>query len=297
MAYPAENSRNHRTGWRFLVEPSGFIPDQMATGRPKCPFVAGVLNRAESHHPMRKHSTWIAALHLALLLAAPVFGAETVTVDGVLEKYVKAIGGKEAWNKVASRSIQAEFEGPFGATSAWSLRAKAPNRRLTRMESSPWGVLLDGFDGTTAWSKKQNGVQTKAGDELIWAAKEADFRREVRLRELYPDLAFKGTETLDGEAVQVLASQPTPSGQVRFSFSAKTGFLVRQQSEFKHAEGQDTRVEIRYSEYRAVDGLQYPHVQHLKISTAGPELEFRMRVKEVKHNETFAESSFRKPSD
>ena len=246
---------------------------------------------------MRKYSTLIAALHLALLLAAPVLGAEKGTVEGVLEKYVKAIGGKAAWNKVESRSIQAEFEGPNGATSAWSLRAKAPNQRLTRMESSPWGVLLDGFDGTTAWSKNQNGVQTKAGEELIWAAKEADFRREARLKELYPDLAFQGTETLDGEAVQVLESQPTPSGKVRFSFSAKTGFLVRQQSEFRHAEGQDTRVEIRYAEYRAVDGLLYPHVQHFKISAAGPELEFRMRVKEVKHNDKFEDSSFRKPSE
>lgn len=239
--------------------------------------------------------TVMTALHLAWLLAAPVFGADQGTVDGVLEKYVKAIGGKAAWNKVASRSIQAEFEGPGGATSGWSLQAKAPNQRLTRMESSPWGVLLDGFDGTTAWSKNINGVQTKNGDELSGAAKDADFRREVRLKELYPDLAFKGTETLDGEAVHVLESQPTPSSQERFSFSAKTGFLVRQQSKFKNAEGQDTRVEIRYSDYRAVDGLQYPHLQRFKIVAAGQELEFVMKVQKVKHNERFEDSLFRKP--
>ena len=190
-------------------------------------------------------------------------------MDGVLEKYVKAIGGKEAWNKVESRSIKAEFEGPGGATSGWSLQAKAPNKRLTRMESSPWGVLLDGFDGTTAWSKNQNGVQTKHGDELNRAGREADFRREVRLKELYPDLVFRGMETLDGEGVQVLESQPTPSSKERFSFSAKTGFLVRWQSELKNGKGDDTRVEIRYSEYRAVDGIQYPHVQRIKSLPLG----------------------------
>jgi len=252
----------------------------------------------------------MAALHLALLLAAPVFGAEKGTVDGVLEKYVKAIGGREAWNKVESRSIKAEFEGPGGATSGWSLQAKAPNKRLTRMESSPWGVLLDGFDGKTAWSKNRNGVRTKDGDELSLAEKEADLRREVRLKELYPDLVFRGTETLDGEEVQVLESKPTPSSKERFSFSAKTGFLVRQQSEFKNAEGHDTRVEIRYSEYRAVDGLQYPHLQRFRISAAGQEIglgmkvielgmkviEFGMKVKEVKHNEKFEDSIFSKPS-
>jgi len=246
--------------------------------------------------PNTRNSTLVIALHLVWLLAAPVLGAEKGSVDGVLEKYVKVIGGKEAWSKVGSRSIQAEFEGPGGATSGWSLRAKAPNKRLTRMESSPWGVLLDGFDGTTAWSKNPNGVRTKAGEELSRAEKEADLRREVRLKELYPDLVFKGTETLDGEEVQVLESKPTPSSKERFSFSAKTGFLVRQQSEFKDAEGHDTRVEIRYSEYRAVDGLQYPHVQRFKISLAGQALEFVMKVKEVKHNEKFEDSIFSKPS-
>ena len=116
------------------------------------------------------------------------------------------------------------------------------------------------------------------------------------MKELYPDLVFKGTETLDGEEVQVLESKPTPSSKERFSFSAKTGFLVRRQSEFKKAGGNDTRVEIRYSEYRAVDGLQYPHFQRLKFVAAGQEIEFGMKIKEVKHNERLEDSIFSKPS-
>lgn len=246
--------------------------------------------------PNTRSSSLIAVLHVVLLLAAPVLGAEKGTVDGVLEKYVKAIGGKEAWNKVESRSIKAEFEDPFGTTSGWRMLAKAPNKRFTKMESSPWGTLLDGFDGTTAWSKGQNGVRTKDGDELSLAEKEADLLREVRLKELYPDLVFKGTETLDGEEVRILESKPTMSSKERFSFSAKTGFLVRQQSEFKNAEGNDTRVEIRYLEYQAVDGLQYPHVQRFKIVIPGLEIELKMKVKEVKHNEKLEDSIFRKPS-
>ena len=71
---------------------------------------------------------------------------------------------------------------------------------------------------------------------------------------------------------------------------------MRWQSEFKNAQGNDARVEIRYSEYRAADGLQYPHVQRIKIVAAGQELEFWMKVKEVKHNERLEDSIFRKPS-
>ena len=71
---------------------------------------------------------------------------------------------------------------------------------------------------------------------------------------------------------------------------------MRQQSVLKNGKGDDTRVEIRYSEYRAVDGIQYPHVQRIKIVAAGQELEFWMKVKEVKHNEKLEDSIFRKPS-
>jgi hypothetical protein len=239
----------------------------------------------------------IAALHLALLVTIPALGAQKQTVDGILEKYVKAVGGKEAWNKVESRSFKADYEAPHGATSAWTLQAKAPNKHLTRMESSPWGTLIDGFDGTTAWSKNQNGVQTKQGDELSRVEKDADFRREVRLKELYPDLGFKGTETFDGEMVQVLESKPTLDSKEKFSFSAKTGLLVRRQSEYKNAEGVDLRVELRYSDYRPIDGLQYPHLQQLKFSIAGQDLEFTVKVKEIKHNEKFDDAIFGKPAD
>jgi hypothetical protein len=71
---------------------------------------------------------------------------------------------------------------------------------------------------------------------------------------------------------------------------------VRQQSEFKNAEGNDTHVETRYLEYRAVDGLQYPHHQRFKIVIPGLEIELKMKVKEVKHNERFEDSIFSKPS-
>jgi hypothetical protein len=53
---------------------------------------------------------------------------------------------------------------------------------------------------------------------------------------------------------------------------------------------------MRYSDYRAVDGLQYPHRQQLKISAAGQDIEFGMKVKQIKHNEPFDDAIFSKPS-
>jgi hypothetical protein len=46
------------------------------------------------------------------------------SVDAVVEKYVKAVGGKEALSKVESRSFKADLV-LAGSTSDWTLVAKA----------------------------------------------------------------------------------------------------------------------------------------------------------------------------
>jgi len=186
-----------------------------------------------------------------------------LTVDEVLGKYAAAVGGKEAWAKVQSRTMTADFE-LFGSQTEWKVQAKAPNKRRSETELGALGSTVDGFDGTTAWTKNQAGVRSKTGDELVRAKMEAEFNREVRLKELYPDLAAKAVETFGGEDVHVLESKPTPTSTERFSFSAKTGLMVRQQTQFKNQEGADVALEMNYADYREVEGLKYPHLQKLK---------------------------------
>jgi acetyl esterase/lipase len=218
-----------------------------------------------------------------------------LTVDEVLGKYAAAVGGKEAWAKVQSRTMTADFE-LFGSQTEWKVQAKAPNKRRSETELGALGSTVDGFDGTTAWTKNQAGVRSKTGDELVRAKMEAEFNREVRLKELYPDLAAKAVETFGGEDVHVLESKPTPTSTERFSFSAKTGLMVRQQTQFKNQEGADVALEMNYADYREVEGLKYPHLQKLKISAAGQELfSTEFKVKSIKHNEKLEDALFTSP--
>jgi hypothetical protein len=219
------------------------------------------------------------------------------TVEAVLERYVKAIGGQEAWSKVETRQMKADLEAA-GATTEWTLVAKPPNRRATRLELPGLGLIEDGFDGTTAWQKSNNGIKTKEGDDLARAKVEADFRREVRLKELYPDLEFEGTEKFNDETVQVLESKPTATSKERFSFSDQTGLLVRQQSTVRAADGNELGIETEVSDYRDVDGIKYPHAQKLTIIAGGlPLFEFELKVTEIKHNEKIDDARFAKPAN
>ncbi len=249
-----------------------------------------------------KSLRFAALLTLAFLFAsAPlrVKGAEKdASVDAILDKFVKAVGGKEAWEKVESRQVTADVE-IFGATAEWKLDAKAPNLRAARVDLPNIGPVEDGFDGTTAWSKSRDGgVQAKEGDEQELAKREADFRREVRLKELYPNLIAKGTDRVNGEEVQVLESKPTPTTTARFSFSTETGLLVRQQAEFPGKDGGQVTVESDLSDYREVDGIRYPHQTKVQILVGGqPAFDFVIKVKSIKHNEKIDDARFKKPAE
>lgn len=237
-------------------------------------------------------------LQLLCLCSASLMAADAPpTVDAVLAKYTAAIGGQDAWSKIEARSIKADVE-IFGSSTEWSLRAKSPNKRRTEIELGPLGLLIDGFDGSTAWAKNQSGIKIKEGDELINARNEADFRREIRLKELYPGLAVKPNEKLADEEVYVLEAKPTPTSKQRFSFSIKSGLLLREQTESKNAEGVEGVVEKTYTDYRDVDGLKYPHVHKLKISAGGQEiLNSEFKVKAIKHNNKYDDALFVVPNE
>jgi len=68
-------------------------------------------------------------LQLACMCATSLMAADSLpTVDAILAKYTEAIGGRDAWNRIESRSIKADVEF-FGSSTEWSLRAKSPNKR------------------------------------------------------------------------------------------------------------------------------------------------------------------------
>jgi hypothetical protein len=216
------------------------------------------------------------------------------TVDSILDKYVEASGGKAAMEKIKSRIVKGEID-LLGATSDWQMSAKAPNKQISELNSATLGAIVDGFDGMVAWSKNQGGIRVKEGEELAKTKRDADFYRDVKFKTLYPDLAYKGTDKVDGEEVRVLESKPSASSKERFSFSTKSGLLIRQESELEGPQGK-VMAAVRLDDFRAVDGVKYPFNLKFKINTGGQDFEFGIKVKEVKHNVAIEDAKFAKPA-
>jgi zinc protease len=238
------------------------------------------------------------ALPALLAVALPAIAAEQAsTVDAILAKYINAMGGKAAMEKIKTRTCKGRLEIPaMSVGSEWDFSGKAPNKQVTNWELSGSGMITDGFDGATAWAKSPvDGLRVKKGDELAKVKRDAEFYRELKMRSLYPDLAYKGSEALEGDAVQVLESKPSASSKERFSFSSKTGLLVRQQSEFDGPQGR-VRANARMFDFRPVEGVLYPHLLKCDLQIGDQKFEFSIKLAEIKHNLPVADTVFAKPA-
>lgn len=245
---------------------------------------------------MRAKNLFVAGLIIsALTWTHGASAADAPTVDSILAKHVEGIGGKAALEKVNSRVLKFKMESETMGPSEGEIFAKAPNKQRSQIELNGSGTINEGFDGSVAWAQSPwEALREKTGDELAKTKRDAEFHRDLKLKFIYPDLAYKGTEKVGDEEVYVLESKPSASSKERFCLSTKTGLLVRQESQFEGAQGQ-VALRLEPQDYKPFDGIKYPTLLKLKISTGGQSFELNMKILEVKHNVTIEDTKFAKP--
>jgi outer membrane lipoprotein-sorting protein len=233
----------------------------------------------------------------SLAFTRPAAAADAPTVDSILAKHVEAIGGRAALEKFHSRVVQFKVESAALTNSQGEVFAKAPDRQRLHIDLGEPGIIDEGFDGTVAWAKNPwEGLRVKSGDELAKVKRDARFNRELNLKSVFPDLAYKGTEKVGDEEAWLLESKPSPSSKEKFWFGTKTGLLVQQESEYEGPQGV-VNVKAFPRDYKAFDGLKFPGALKMKISNAGQEFEFTMKFLGMKHNVEIDAAKFAKPAE
>jgi len=233
----------------------------------------------------------------SLALAALATGADTPTVDSILAKHVEAIGGKEAMEKVHSRRVQIRLESETLGNSEGEVFAQSPDRQRSHIDLGTNGAIDEGFDGTVGWAKNPwQGLRVKTGDELAKVKRDARFDRELNLKSVYPDLAYKGLEKVDEEEAWLLESKPTASSKERLWYSTKTALLIRQESQYSGPDGAVT-VNTLLQDYKTIEGVKYPGALKMKVSSGGQDFELALKFVSVKHNVEVDSAKFAKPAE
>jgi hypothetical protein len=231
---------------------------------------------------------------MGLVAASVLVAAQTPalpTVDQVLDKYLAAMGGQAAFDKITSRTAKATIEIPdMGITGSMTMTEKAPNKSLVVVEIAQMTVR-EGTDGVVAWDENpQTGLREKTGLELAEYKRGSIFNVETKLKTAYPKMTVTGRDTVNGRSAIVIDAIPEQGAAVKIFFDSETGLILKQSGTRETPEGA-IAFESFYDDYRTVDGIKQPHT--LRQTTS--RFTSVIRVTEMKHNVPVDDALFRKP--
>jgi hypothetical protein len=213
---------------------------------------------------------------------ASVAAENLPTVEQILERYIDAVGGRAALEKLETRVCIGKAitdllsrKQPIYESHYFKAISKIPGSCYTE-EWTDGGIFIEGYDGNIGWAKDRCGVRV---DERIgkwrlnWLLNP---QNALRIEEYYPDLEIKGITRARDMDVYSLES---PALHRPLFFDTATGLLVG----FGH------NWEIH--DYREVDGVLFPHRVIMSRKGGSTMYEFD----EVRHNEPVDDSIFIMP--
>jgi hypothetical protein len=218
------------------------------------------------------------------------FAPARTTVDRILARFTRELGGLAAWQKAASIVSRGEcqFEGSESKGTA-VLYQRPPNRVSLELNIPGIGVSRQVIDGNRGWaSSPGHPARELTGAELAQGIWDADFYKEVSLQRKYRQMKLRGIAPLDGHRVYVIDALPTVGKLQRLYFEVASGMLAR--VDLMQSDG--TPVIAYYADYRNFQGLYLPVVWH----TVTPQYTLTVRWTKVEINRPVSESVFRMPA-
>ena len=234
----------------------------------------------------------LALFIMASAVSALAQPAEEPTVDSILDRYIRALGGKAAILKLTSRVSKGTITFPAqGVTGNIEVRAAFPDKLLVITDLPGIGRLRQGYDGTVGWVEDpQTGIRQVSGVELDDLRRSAAFDRALHMKDVFPDLTFKDRETVDGRDVWVLETKLDPL-TYRLCFSVDTGLIVHVEMDQAQDGGGKTTITLDPGDYRPVAGVMVPW----SIKEAGPAMGWEEKFTEITPNVPIDESFFARP--
>lgn len=256
------------------------------------------MHQAEAGKQRRLRRRVAAAALAAALGAALAAGQQPAapppdapSVDALLEKFIASSGGREALGRHRSRVVRGTFSVPVaGLEGSIAVYTRRPDRVLVEIDLPGFGIIRQGFDGTTAWEDGPQGFRTREGEELAEARRDALFDRDLRLPELFPTMRVVARENVLGRDTWVVEAVPAEGRPERFYFDAENGRLLRQDSTRDGAEGPQP-TSVFYEDFFTFEGLLLPR----RIRQDTPMFSVVMTFREAEHDVEIPDEKFAPP--
>jgi hypothetical protein len=221
--------------------------------------------------------------------AGPV--APVPTVDDILNKYVAALGGQAAIDKLKTRVMKGTYAAANGMTATFQVDQSAPDKFHITF-STPQATMERGFNGSAGWEKNPRGVTDMAGNQLADMKHSFALFGDIKLKEQFTRMNVR-KDKLDGRDVYLIVAATADGQRERLFFDAETGLLLRRTTAVQTPVGVVPQ-ETSYEDYRDIDGVKIPFT--IRVSTTDPGSTATRKYSEIKVNVPVDDASFNKPA-
>ena len=209
--------------------------------------------------------------------------------DQLFDKYLKAVGGAAAVDKVTSRVMKGTIT--FGDRNIpIDIYSKNPDKRVSFTHMTD-GDSITAFDGKEGWlGAPKRPVREMHGPDIDGAAMDADLHFPVHLKEMFNKVEVRGTEKLGDHDAYLVVGLREGKTPLRLYFDQQSGLLVRL-VRFGETPLGRMPTQIDYTDYREAGGVKIP----FRWTLARPGGRFTIQVNDVQLNVPVDDAKFAKP--
>jgi hypothetical protein len=120
------------------------------------------------------------------------------SVDAVLERYQRALGGADAVRKIESETRRGEIEGSGAKGKATFIAYSKPFKSLFKVTMPDGTNRVSGFDGTVSWSVTAEGASIDKDTPLESDRRDSDIQYALHQRDYFKLLEFAGVTDFEG---------------------------------------------------------------------------------------------------
>jgi photosynthetic reaction center cytochrome c subunit len=216
--------------------------------------------------------------------------ASLPTADQLIDKYIEALGGTDAIEKITSREEKGETT-VRGKSIGIEVLERDPNQ-LAEVRHTPAGDSTTVFDGQGGWfSTPGRSPRELQSADLDAAQMDADLHFALHIRRIFAELIVEYPDKIGDREVYVVSGTRAAQQPMKFYFDEESGLLLRL---VRYAESPLGLLptQIDYSDYREVDGVRTP----FRWRIARPDGSSTIQLQQVRQNGPIDDSRFAKPT-
>lgn len=239
---------------------------------------------------------------MAVLVLACAWSASAQTADEVVEKYLTAIGGRAALEKLTSRSASGtmtvstpggELSGPI------EILNQQPNksRTLIKLDLTSLGagemVVDQRFDGTSGYVlDTMQGNRDITGNQLENMKNAAFPNPLLNYKERGATVELGGKEKVGEREAYVLVFTPKSGSVARQFVDAESYLPIKLVTKVDTPQAGEIEHTVEFSDYRDVDGVKIP----FRMTATSAVQNFTITITKVEHNTKIDDALFSKPA-